>query len=100
MDAEVYWSERRVGLLKGVRVDQPYYRGEWEPATDSEFTATLLAQRWLPVLFRSPDGSTSAPARVLTSQTPGVGVYFRFGFWSDHPSGRVGTINSRAEQEP
>ena len=72
--AEVYWSGRRVGLLKGVRVDQPYYRGEWVPATDSEFTAALLAQQWLPVLFRSPDGTTSAPARVLTRRTPGVAV--------------------------
>jgi hypothetical protein len=99
MDAEVYWSGRRVGLLRGVRVDQPYYRGEWVPATDSEFTAALLAQQWLPVLFRSPDGTTSAPARVLTSRTPGVGIYFRFGFWSDHPAGRAGMIICGAKQE-
>jgi hypothetical protein len=79
MDAEVYWQGRRVGLLRDVRVDQPYYRGEWAPSDDPEFTAVLADQKWLPVVFRSPDGSTTAPARVLVSRTPGVGVYFRFG---------------------
>jgi hypothetical protein len=79
MDAEVYWEGRRVGLLRDVVVDQPYYRGEWLPSDVPEFTAALAAQRWLPVTFRSPDGSVTAPARALVSPTPGVGVYFRFG---------------------
>jgi hypothetical protein len=79
MDADVYWQDRRVGVLRGVRVDQPYYRGEWTSADDPEFAAELAARKWLPVVFRSPDGATTAPARVLISATPGVGVYFRFG---------------------
>jgi hypothetical protein len=90
MDAEVYWAGRRVGLLRGVRVDQPYYLGEWVPADDPEFTATLAARRWLPVLFRSPDGEMSAPARALISSTPGVGVYFRFGSPGDDQAAETG----------
>jgi hypothetical protein len=84
MDAEVYWSGRRVGLLRGVRVDQPYYRGEWVPLHDPAFSAALANRVWLPVMFRSPDGTISAPARALVSRVPGVGVYFRFGSLSDH----------------
>jgi hypothetical protein len=79
MDAEVYWQDRRVGVLRGVRVDQPYYRGEWTPSDDPEFAAELAARQWLPVVFRTPDGAITAPARVLLSRMPGVGVYFRFG---------------------
>jgi hypothetical protein len=79
MDAEVYWQDRRVGVLRGVRVDQPYYHGEWAPSDDPEFAAELAVQGWLPVVFRSPHGATTAPARALISATPGVGVYFRFG---------------------
>jgi hypothetical protein len=90
MDAEVYWSGRRVGLLRGVRVDQPYYRGEWVPLPDPEFSAALANRGWLPVLFRSPDGTISAPARALVSQAPEVGVYFRFGFLSDHAGPAAG----------
>jgi hypothetical protein len=79
MDAIVFWQGRRVGVLCGVKVDQPYYLGDWTPSDDSQFAAALEAQKWLPVEFRSPDGKTTAPARALLSKTPGVGVYFRFG---------------------
>jgi len=58
MDAEVYWSGRRVGLLRGVRVDQPYYLGEWVPAADSEFTAALLA--WMPTKKKKPNRTAAA----------------------------------------
>ena len=79
MDAEVYWQDRIVGVLRGVRVDQPYYQGEWIPSDDPEFAAELAARKWLPVVFRSPAGAITAPARALMSETPGVGIYFRFG---------------------
>jgi hypothetical protein len=79
MDAEVFWQDRRVGILRGVRVDQPYYLGEWIPDEDPEFAMELADRRWLSVEFRSRDGAVRAPARVLISRTPGVGVYFRFG---------------------
>jgi hypothetical protein len=79
LDAEVYWDGRQVGVLRGVTVDQPYYLGEWCPFDNLEFATQLAAQRWLPVVFRSKDGATTAPARALLSSTPGVGVYFRFG---------------------
>jgi hypothetical protein len=79
MDAEVYWQGRRVGVLHDVRVDQPYYRGEWTPSDDPEFVIELVARKWLPVVFRTPDGAMTALARVLLSRTPDVGVYFRFG---------------------
>jgi hypothetical protein len=79
MDAEVFWEGRRVGVLRAVKVDQPYYHGEWVPSDDPEFAAVLAARKWLPVEFRSPDGAITAPARALVSAVPDVGVYFRFG---------------------
>lgn len=77
MNAEVFWEGRPVGLLRNVVVDQPYYRGEWEPADTPEFAAALAVRYWLPVTFRTPDGSHTAPAAALADPT--VGVYFRFG---------------------
>jgi hypothetical protein len=60
MDAEVYWQGRQVGILRGGRVDQPYYLGEWPPADDPEFAAELAVRKRLPVVFRTPDGATTA----------------------------------------
>jgi hypothetical protein len=87
MDAEVYWNGRLVGHLRGVRVDQPYYLGEWEPAGDAEFEREFAALQArlgagvlgvLPVTFRSPDGRVTAPAAAMVRPAPERGPYFRF----------------------
>jgi hypothetical protein len=79
MDAEVFWQDRHVGMLRGVRVDQPYYHGAWVPSDDPEFAAVLADRKELAVEFRSSDGVITAPARAILSRHPGVGIYFRFG---------------------
>jgi hypothetical protein len=88
MDAEVYWDGRLVGHLRGVRVDQPYYRGEWRPAGDPEFARAFAALQArvgagglgvLPVTLRSPDGRVSAAAGAVVRPAPERDPYFRFG---------------------
>ena len=87
VDAEVYWEGRLVGHLRGVRVDQPYYHGQWQPAGDPEFERAFAALQtglgaggWgaLPVTFRSPDGRVSAPAAAVVRPAPERDPYFRF----------------------
>jgi len=82
MDAEVFWHARRVGILRGVRVDQPYYLREWAPADDPEFAAGLAAQNSLPVEFRSPDGAITprrgrSSARLRAWRSPSGSVEAR-----------------------
>ena len=90
VDAEVYWDGRRVGTLRAVVVDQPYYHGRWYPAGDAGFEAALAVRGWLPVLFQAPADPAPVPARALASRLTEGGVYFRFGFWGDYPDQTVG----------
>jgi hypothetical protein len=87
MDAEVYWNDRLVGHLRGVRVDQPYYRCQWQSAGDLEFEREFAALQArigegglavLPVTFRSVDGQVSAPASAMVRPAPEREPYFRF----------------------
>jgi hypothetical protein len=88
MDAEVYWHFRLVGYLRGVKVDQPYYHGEWIPVGDTEFEQEFRdVQNGLgregvaaiPVTLRSTDGRVSAQARAMVRPPPERVPYFRFG---------------------
>jgi hypothetical protein len=88
VDAEVYWEGRLVGYLRGVVVDQPYYHGEWESTWDPAFERAFhtLQSRLspgglgvLPVTFRAPEGSSSAPAVAMVRPAPATAPSFRFG---------------------
>jgi len=110
MDAEVYWNDRLVGYLRGVRVDQPYYLGEWQPANDSAFEREFAALQAgigvgglgvLPVTFRSLDGKVSAPASAMVRPAPERNPYFRFGTGGEATGVVIqGTVSGpgRAEQ--
>jgi hypothetical protein len=86
MDADVYWAGRLIGRLLDVRFNQPYYEGTWVPAGDSAFENAYrdlqarIAPNGLgaiPVVFRAPDESMSAPAAlVVRPNTPEP--YFRY----------------------
>ena len=88
MDADVYWDGRLIGHLRNIVIDQPYYRGDWAPAGDAGFERAFRALQaeiapdglgLLPVTFRSPDGTVSAPAAAMVRPTPEPAPYFRFG---------------------
>jgi hypothetical protein len=88
MDAEVYWDGRLVGHLRDVMIDQPYYHGNWSPSGDTGFERAYRALQAeiapdglgvLPVTFRSPDGTVSAPAAAMVRPAPESEPYFRFG---------------------
>jgi hypothetical protein len=88
MDAEVYWNGHLVGYLRDVRVDQPYYHGEWQSAGDPRFEREFGAIQArigasglgnLPVTLRSPEGQVVAPANAMVRPAPERHPYFRFG---------------------
>jgi hypothetical protein len=106
MDVEVYWCGRLVGHLHDIRIDQPYYHGNWFPSGDTGFERayrTLQAEiapdglGVLPVTFRLPagvykivsdgtllsaivsDGTLSEPAAAVVRPAPESDPYFRFG---------------------
>jgi hypothetical protein len=91
MDAEVYWEGRLIGHLRNIVIDQPYYHGEWTPTGDPDFKRAyeVLQARvapnglgMIPVTFRSPGGTVSAPAAAMVRPT-GTELYFRFGGGGD-----------------
>ena len=88
MHAEVYWDGRLIGHLRHIVIDQPYYHGDWSPSGDAGFERAYRAMQAeidpdglgvLPVTFRSPDGTVSAPAAAMVRPTPEIAPYFRFG---------------------
>ncbi len=87
MDAEVYWNGRLVGYLRNLVIDQPHYHGDWSSCGDAGFERAYRVLQAeiapdglgvLPVTFRSPDGTLSAPAAALVRH-PELEPYFRFG---------------------
>jgi hypothetical protein len=87
MDAEVYWEDRLIGRLSNIVIDQPYYQGAWTPTGDQEFERAYLALQarvapdglgMIPVTFRSPDGTVTAPAAAMV-RANAAEPYFRFG---------------------
>jgi hypothetical protein len=100
VDGEVYWEGRLVGHLRDIVIDQPYYRGEWCPASDPAFERAFheMQARITPnglgvlaVLLRSPDGARSAPAAAMIRPAPEAAPYFRFS---------VATVSSGVVIEP
>ena len=88
MDAEVYWDGRLIGHLRNIVIDQPCYLGDWVPTGDAGFERAFRALQAeiapdglgvLPVTFRSPDGTLSAPAAAMVRPIPETAPYFRFG---------------------
>lgn len=86
MDAEVYWEGRLIGRLSNVVIDQPYYQGTWTPTGDPEFERAYQALQtrvapdglgMIPVTFRSPDGTLTAPAALMV-RPDAAEPYFRF----------------------
>jgi hypothetical protein len=88
MDAEVYWDGRLIGRFRNIVIEQPYYLGDWVSAGDAGFERAFRALQAeiapdglgvLPVTFRSPDGTLSAPAAAMVRPIPETAPYFRFG---------------------
>ena len=110
MDAEVYWNGRLVGFLRSVRVDQPYYHGQWQSAGEATFAREFAALQArigvgglgvLPVTLRSPDGRLSAPASMMVQPAPASAPYFRFGTGGEAPGVVIqGIVRGSSHAEP